>query len=230
MRLFFLAASIAAFAVSTVFLAGLAFAAIIGRHNIPGHTMLSGTTSDSAQAEAPAFAVTLVVAVPIAFACVRWSRILVRIACISHRNSIRRHHGARLLLGILSAPFVVVHAYALLTPIFFVVLAIHDEFASAPIMLGPQAIANSTSMLAVFYGSTLVAIALTIYRGRGRSCARCAYPFTSWRGSADLCPECASPWKRLGGTVYGTRLHRAWFFSGIALLVAAGAIWAFVPR
>ncbi len=84
-------------------------------------------------------------------------------------------------------------------------------------------------ILLAYCGVALIATGAIVVVRRGRSCSRCSYRLTSWRGSADRCPECANPWKRLGGTVYGTRLHRAWLLSGITLLLAAAAIWAFVP-
>lgn len=83
--------------------------------------------------------------------------------------------------------------------------------------------------LLVYAASLLIGVGLLFRHGVERRCSRCSYRLTSWRASANLCPECANPWKRLGGTVYGTRLHRAWLLSGIPLLLAAAAIWAFVP-
>lgn len=80
-----------------------------------------------------------------------------------------------------------------------------------------------------YVGSVLIGVGLLFRRGRNRRCDHCSYPMISWRASPDRCPECGNRWKRLGGTRYGTRLHRAWLLSGIALLLAAASIWAFVP-
>jgi len=81
----------------------------------------------------------------------------------------------------------------------------------------------------VMAASFLIAFPLTFNYGSGRRCSRCEYRMTTFRGSPDLCPECGSHWKHLGGTIFGRRPPRALLYLGVAMLLAAAAIWALVP-
>lgn len=88
---------------------------------------------------------------------------------------------------------------------------------------------SSVATLTLVYLAWLLIALSTLHLGSGRRCSRCEYHMTTFRGSPDLCPECGSHWKSLGGTVFGHRPPRALLYLGLALLLAAAAIWALVP-
>ncbi len=146
---------------------------------------------------------------------------ILRCAASPNSTWLRRHRSGRLLRGVRA-----IGHYAVLVAIALVPLTILLFAILVILFLGDW---WHSLILLTYCGATLVATGAIVVVGPGRSCSHCSYPMTSWRASANRCPECGNLWKSLGGTVYGTRLRRAWLFSGIALLLAAAAIWAFVP-
>jgi hypothetical protein len=238
MRVFFLAAAIAVSTVSAMFLTSIAIAALVSRDSLPQGTMLYMATSDAAAAEAADFAIAGIIAIAVALVCLKWPRVLVALVPVADRvarhATTRRRKQGRFLVRILSAPFALLHAYMLLVPVYAVGQAIH-ELLDPPVRTAKyvvyenHSLADSGSGVFMFFGVTSISCGLLIIRSRGRSCSRCTYRMNSWRGSADRCPECGNLWKRLGGTLYGRRISRAWLFAGVALLVAALGVWAFAP-
>lgn len=236
LRILFLAVAIVMALISANVPIAIAISALMDPSRLIDATMLASfARSEGIASELGAMMlIYLIIAAAIAFVCFRWPRILIFIDRLLRRGTPRRRERGRSLIRLLSAAFGVIHALLLLTPLLFLAQATHKWINAADVpahitVVSPPRFADAFLFIFVYYGSTVLAIALIVIRRRGRSCARCNYRFTSWRASADRCPECGNPWKRLGGTVYGTRLHRAWLLSGIALLLAAASIWAFVP-
>lgn len=236
LRILFLAVAIVLALVSANVLIAIVISAIFDPSRLIDRTMLASfAQSEGIASELGAMMlIYLIIAAAIAFACLRWPRVLLLIDRILRRGTPRRRERGRSLIRLLSAAFGVTHAILLVTPVVFLAQTTHKWINAADVpahitVVSPPRFGEAFLFLFIYFGSTLLAIPLIVIRRRGRSCSRCSYPMTSWRASADRCPECGNPWKRLGGTVYGTRLHRAWLLSGITLLLAAAAIWAFVP-
>jgi len=220
---------------STSILIAIAISALMDPARLIDGTMLASFAQSEGIASelGTMMLIYLIVAAAIAFACLQWPRVLILIDRILRRSTHRRRERGRSLVRLLSAAFGVIHALLLITPVVFLAQTIHKWLNAANVpahitVVSPPRFAEAFLFLLIYFGSTLLAIALIITRGRGRACSRCTYRLTSWRASADRCPECGNRWKRLGGTRYGTRLHHAWLLSGIALLLAAASIWAFV--
>lgn len=236
LRILFLAIAIVIALVSSNLLIAIVISAIFDPSRLIDRTMLASfARSEGIASELGLMmSIYLIIAIAIAFVCMRWPRILILIDRLLRRRATRRRERGRSLIRLLSAAFGVIHALLLITPLLALAQAVSKAINAADVpahitVVSPPRFAEAVLFLLVYYGSTFLAIALIIIRRRGRSCSRCSYPMISWRASADRCPECGNPWKRLGGTIYGTRLHRAWLLSGISLLLAAAAIWAFVP-
>ena len=236
LRILFLAVAIVLAIVSTSIFIAIAISAIFDPTGLIDGTMLASfaRSEDIASELGWMMSIYSVAAAAIAFACLRWPRLLLLMDRILRRGTTHRRERGRSLIRLLSAAFGVIHALLLLTPLIFLAQTVNKWMNAADLpshitVVSPPPFLEAVLFLCVYYGSTLLAIFLIIVRGRGRRCARCSYSLTSWRASANRCPECGNQWKRLGGTRYGTRLHRAWLYSGVALLLAAASIWAFVP-